>query len=169
VTAGHRDEIEMRRVHKEAIWDPSYPAPPPIARRRARIPIPERCAHDGEVLLPLDEDAVRAGVRRLHALGWAHSVEVRNAEGTLVGGLYGVAIGGLFAGESMFHRERDASKVALVALVDLLSDEYAKRRLVDTQWQTPHLATLGVEEWPREEYLAALPTVLDTPLPAPWR
>ena len=59
VTEGHRDEIEMRRVHKEQIWDPSYPAPIPIARRRARIPIPERLAHDGEVLLPLDEEAVR--------------------------------------------------------------------------------------------------------------
>jgi N-methylhydantoinase A len=69
VTEGHRDEIEMRRVHKEEIWDPSYPAPTPIARRRARIPIPERCAYDGEVLLPLDEDAVRAGVRRLKQLG----------------------------------------------------------------------------------------------------
>jgi N-methylhydantoinase A len=69
VTRGHRDEIEMRRVHKEEIWDPSYPAPPPIARRRARIPIPERCAYDGEVLLPLDEDAVRAGIRRLRQLG----------------------------------------------------------------------------------------------------
>jgi N-methylhydantoinase A len=69
VTEGHRDEIEMRRVHKEQIWDPSYPPPVPIARRRARIPIPERCAHDGEVLLPLDDDAVRAGVRRLRDLG----------------------------------------------------------------------------------------------------
>ena len=69
VTHGHRDEIEMRRVHKEQIWDPSYPAPPPIARRRARIAIPERCAYDGEVLLPLDEDAVRAGIRRLKQLG----------------------------------------------------------------------------------------------------
>ena len=69
VTEGHRDEIEMRRVHKERIWDPSYPAPTPIARRRARIPIPERCAFDGEVLLPLDEDAVRAGIRRLDLLG----------------------------------------------------------------------------------------------------
>jgi N-methylhydantoinase A len=56
-------------VHKEEIWDPSYPAPTPIARRRARIPIPERCAHDGEVVLPLDEEAVRAGVRRLKQLG----------------------------------------------------------------------------------------------------
>jgi N-methylhydantoinase A len=69
VTEGHRDEIEMRRVHKEAIWDPSYPAPLPIARRRARIPIPERMSHEGEVLLPLDEEAVRRGVRRLQALG----------------------------------------------------------------------------------------------------
>src|SRR3954449_1981995 len=69
VTRGHRDEIEMRRVHKEAIWDPSYPAPTPIARRRVRIPIPERCAYDGEVLLPLDEEAVRAGVRRLKQFG----------------------------------------------------------------------------------------------------
>src|SRR4029453_6853426 len=69
VTEGHRDEIEMRRVHKEEIWDPSSPAPPPIARRRARIPIPERLDFEGEVVLPLDEDAVRAGARRLAALG----------------------------------------------------------------------------------------------------
>ncbi|MEX0664296.1 MAG: hydantoinase/oxoprolinase family protein [Acidimicrobiia bacterium] len=69
VTEGHRDEIEMRRVHKEEIWDPSYPAPAPIARRRARIPIPERLDYQGQVVLPLDEDAVRKGVQRLKALG----------------------------------------------------------------------------------------------------
>ncbi|MGI8663314.1 MAG: hydantoinase/oxoprolinase family protein [Acidimicrobiales bacterium] len=69
VTRGHRDEIEMRRVHKEQIWDPSYPAPRPIARRRARIAIPERCAFDGSVLEALDEAAVRAGIRRLKQLG----------------------------------------------------------------------------------------------------
>ena len=69
VTEGHRDEIEMRRVHKEEIWDPSYPAPTPIARRRARIPVPERMDFEGNVLLPLDEDAVRRGVRRLRQLG----------------------------------------------------------------------------------------------------
>ena len=69
VTEGHRDEIEMRRVHKEQIWDPSYPAPEPIARRRARIPVPERLDFEGNVLMPLDEDAVRAGVRRLRRLG----------------------------------------------------------------------------------------------------
>src|SRR3954468_9281943 len=68
VTEGHRDEIEMRRVHKEMIWDPSYPAPTAIARRRARIPIAERMSHTGDVLRPLDEDAVRAGVQRLKAL-----------------------------------------------------------------------------------------------------
>ena len=69
VTEGHRDEIEMRRVHKEQIWDPTYPAPPPIARRRARIPIPERMSFEGDVLKPLDEDAVRRGVQRLRKLG----------------------------------------------------------------------------------------------------
>ncbi|WP_370617100.1 leucyl/phenylalanyl-tRNA--protein transferase [Mumia sp. Pv 4-285] len=106
---------------------------------------------------------------RLHRLGWAHSIEVRTAGGALAGGLYGVAIGGLFAGESMFHRERDASKAALVGLVEMLSDEHADQRLVDTQWLTPHLASLGVEEWPREKYLEALPQVLETPLPGPWR
>ncbi|HYV59897.1 MAG TPA: hydantoinase/oxoprolinase family protein, partial [Acidimicrobiia bacterium] len=69
VTEGHRDEIEMRRVHKEEIWDPTYPAPPPIARRRARIPVAERMNFRGEVLTPLDEDAVRRGVQRLKQLG----------------------------------------------------------------------------------------------------
>jgi N-methylhydantoinase A len=69
VTEGHRDEIEMRRVHKEEIWDPTYPAPEPIARRRARIPIGERMNFQGEVVKPLDEDAVRRGVQRLRQLG----------------------------------------------------------------------------------------------------
>jgi len=68
-TEGHRDEIELRRDHKENIWDPAYPAPQPIARRRARIPIPERLDFEGNVLLELDEEAVRRGVRRLRQLG----------------------------------------------------------------------------------------------------
>ena len=104
----------------------------------------------------------------LHALGWAHSVETWR-DGELVGGLYGVAIGGLFAGESMFHRARDASKVALMGLVELLDDEHARRRLVDVQWQTPHLASLGVVGVSREEYLARLGQAVDVPLPEPWR
>jgi leucyl/phenylalanyl-tRNA--protein transferase len=90
---------------------------------------------------------------RLHQLGWAHSVETWH-DGELVGGLYGVAIGGLFAGESMFHRATDASKVALVHLVDRLRAGGAT--LLDVQWATPHLHSLGVEEIPRTEYLARL-------------
>ena len=69
VTDGHRDEIELRRCHKEQIWDPNYPGPIPIARRRTRIPIRERMDHTGKVVLPLDEVAVRRGVQRLKQLG----------------------------------------------------------------------------------------------------
>jgi N-methylhydantoinase A len=68
-TEGHRDEIELRRDHKENIWDPAFPPPDPIARRRARIPIPERCDFEGHVVLALDEEAVRRGVQRLMKLG----------------------------------------------------------------------------------------------------
>lgn len=100
----------------------------------------------------------------LHDLGWAHSVETWQDD-RLVGGLYGVAIGGVFAGESMFHRVSDASKVALVALVDLLRDEHVDERLLDVQWQTPHLASLGVVEVPRSAYLARLARALELPLP----
>jgi leucyl/phenylalanyl-tRNA---protein transferase len=105
---------------------------------------------------------------RLHDLGWAHSVEAWNLEGELVGGLYGVAIGGLFAGESMFHRERDASKVALVHLVDLLRSDGDPHRLLDVQWATPHLETLGVVEVDRSEYLWLLAKALARPLPPVW-
>jgi leucyl/phenylalanyl-tRNA--protein transferase len=79
---------------------------------------------------------IRAAYLRLHRLGWAHSVEAWR-DGRLAGGLYGVAVGGLFAGESMFHRVRDASKVALVGLVEGLGDESAAERLLDVQWLTP--------------------------------
>ena len=108
---------------------------------------------------------IAAAYTRLHELGWAHSVETWR-DGELVGGLYGVAVGGLFAGESMFSRARDASKVALVGLVDLLRDGYADRRLLDTQWQTDHLATLGVVEVDRRVYLKQLERALALPLPA---
>lgn len=108
------------------------------------------------------DDRIRAAYLRLHDLGWAHSVEAWG-DGQLVGGLYGVAIGGLFAGESMFHHVRDASKVALVGLVELLSDEHAARRLVDVQWRTPHLAGLGVVELSRAAYLRRLPALLAVP------
>lgn len=90
----------------------------------------------------------------LHRLGWAHSVEARNAAGHLVGGLYGVRIGGFFAGESMFHIQRDASKVALVHLVATM--RASGMTLLDVQWSTPHLASLGVIEVTRGEYLNLL-------------
>ena len=105
---------------------------------------------------------------RLHRLGWAHSVESWALEdGSLAGGLYGVAIGGLFAGESMFHRVTDASKAALVALVCLLGDFGAT--LLDVQWQTPHLASLGAVEVSRREYVRRLGQALERPLPEPFR
>jgi len=115
----------------------------------------------------IDHQIVEA-YTRLHLLGWAHSVETWQ-DGRLVGGLYGVAIGGLFAGESMFHRVTDASKVALVGLVDLLCDEHADQRVLDVQWRTDHLGSLGVVEVPRRSYLRMLRAALDLPLPAPWR
>lgn len=110
-------------------------------------------------------DQVAEAYQRLHALGWAHSVETWY-DGRLVGGLYGLALGGLFAGESMFHRARDASKVALVGLVDLLREAPdAGPRLIDVQWATPHLVSLGVSEIDRADYLAALPALFATPMP----
>jgi leucyl/phenylalanyl-tRNA--protein transferase len=101
----------------------------------------------------------------LHRLGWAHSVEAWRDD-RLVGGLYGVAVGGLFAGESMFHHERDASKAALVALVRLLrADQHgaAGRRLIDVQWATPHLRSLGVTTRSRAAYLSGLPALVAIP------
>jgi leucyl/phenylalanyl-tRNA--protein transferase len=111
---------------------------------------------------------IRRVYRRLHKRGIVHSVEAWTPDGELAGGLYGVSIGGLFAGESMFYRPgigRDASKVALVALVDLLRRAGTEGRLLDVQWQTPHLASLGAVELPREEYLRRLAMALRVPPP----
>jgi leucyl/phenylalanyl-tRNA--protein transferase len=100
----------------------------------------------------IDETFVHA-YTRLHELGWAHSVEAWNA-GELAGGLYGLRIGGLFAGESMFHHVTDASKIACWATVELLRIDGAV--LFDVQWATPHLRTLGAIDLPRGEYLRRL-------------
>jgi len=99
-------------------------------------------------------DEFIAAYEQLHSLGWAHSVEVFDREGELAGGLYGVRIGRMFAGESMFHHKRDASKVALMALVDLMRE--SDMTLLDVQWCTEHLASLGAIAIPREDYLARL-------------
>jgi len=93
----------------------------------------------------------------LHAEGHAHSVETWH-EGALVGGLYGVSLGGAFFGESMFHRARDASKAALVALVDRLRER--GYLLLDTQWVTEHLEQFGALEIPRRRYLRLLDEAL---------
>ena len=110
---------------------------------------------------------IRRAYARLHRLGLAHSVEAWTPDGRLAGGLYGVSLGGLFAGESMFHRERDASKAALVGLVGLLAED-GLPRLLDVQWTTPHLRSLGAVDVPRSDYLARLASALELPPPAPW-
>jgi leucyl/phenylalanyl-tRNA---protein transferase len=97
---------------------------------------------------------------RLHALGWAHSVEAWRG-GDLVGGVYGVRIRRLFAGESMFHRVTDASKVALWAAVELLRADGVE--LFDVQWTTPHLRSLGAVEISRDDYLDALQAAVWSP------
>jgi leucyl/phenylalanyl-tRNA--protein transferase len=107
----------------------------------------------------ITEDFI-AAYKRLHDLGWAHSIEVFGGDGQLAGGLYGVRVNGLFAGESMFHRQRDASKVALMALVDLMLER--QMMLLDVQWKTEHLESLGAIEIPRREYLVLLEQALRT-------
>lgn len=101
----------------------------------------------------ITEDFI-AAYERLHEMAWAHSVEVFDRSGVLAGGLYGVRIAGLFAGESMFHVQRDASKVALMALVDLMRE--SGMTLLDVQWCTEHLASLGAQAIPRQEYFNRL-------------
>ncbi|MFL6080390.1 MAG: leucyl/phenylalanyl-tRNA--protein transferase [Ornithinibacter sp.] len=120
-----------------------------------------RCADPSREGRWITPEVARA-YRRLHELGWAHSVETWQG-GELVGGLYGVAVGGLFAGESMFHTARDASKVALVGLVERFHADGDPRRLVDVQWATDHLRRLGAQEWPRERYLERLAQALLAP------
>jgi leucyl/phenylalanyl-tRNA--protein transferase len=97
---------------------------------------------------------------RLHQLGHAHSVEAWK-NNKLAGGLYGVAVGGAFFGESMFHRVTDASKIALVGLVDHLRAK--KFALLDTQWTTPHLQQFGAIEIPRQRYLKMLRRAVELP------
>ena len=121
----------------------------------------ERCADPSREGRWITGDVARA-YSRLHALGWAHSVEAWQ-DGELVGGLYGVSIGGLFAGESMFHTVRDASKVALVGLVERFHADGDPRRIIDVQWATDHLRRLGAQEWPRETYLERLAEALAAP------
>ena len=106
----------------------------------------------------INEDIIGAFVN-LHRLGHAHSVEVWDKKDRLVGGLYGVEFGGVFAGESMFHASRDASKVALVYLAQRLND--GTGRIIDTQWMTDHLRSLGARDMPRADYINLIATKMD--------
>ncbi len=111
------------------------------------------------------DERIASVYAELHRSGIAHSVETWAADGNLVGGLYGIRLGGLFAGESMFHdpvRGRDASKTALMRLVVEMRRVGAE--LLDTQWLTPHLASLGAVQMPRDEYLARLAEVITLPM-----
>jgi leucyl/phenylalanyl-tRNA---protein transferase len=104
---------------------------------------------------------MRVAYQRLHDLGHAHSLEVWDGD-ELVGGLYGVGVGGVFTGESMFHLASDASKVALVDLAARLAE--AGGCLIDVQMVTPHLASLGARDLPRAEFLDLLARVRDDPV-----
>ena len=129
------------------------------------------CAEPNRVGRWITDEIAEAYVR-LHRLGWAHSVEAWSLEDCqLAGGLYGIAVAGLFAGESMFHRRTDASKVALVTLVDLLGGAAgaAEGRLLDVQWRTDHLASLGVVEVDRATYRSRLHRAMALPLPPAFR
>ena len=105
-------------------------------------------------------DEIVESYARLHELGHAHSVEAWEGN-ELVGGLYGVAIGGAFFGESMFHRTTGASKIALWALIERMIAR--KFILLDTQWLTPHLEQFGAKEIPRSHYLHLLNEAVDLP------
>jgi len=98
---------------------------------------------------------------RLHRLGYAHSVEEFEASGELAGGLYGVSLGRIFFGESMFSWRPNASKAALVVLAERVKEWGF--RLIDTQVPTPHTIAMGAEEWPRARFLDVLKEALAHP------
>jgi leucyl/phenylalanyl-tRNA--protein transferase len=124
----------------------------------------EACADPSREGRWITEEIIDA-YTELHVLGWAHSIETW-LDGELVGGLYGVSIGGLFAGESMFHRVTDASKAAVVAMAGYAFADGDPRRIVDVQWATDHLRSLGVVSIPREEYRERLAVAVELPPPA---
>jgi leucyl/phenylalanyl-tRNA---protein transferase len=117
----------------------------------------EACAKREDTWINLE---IIESYMRLHQLGCAHSVEAWK-EGRLAGGLYGVAVGGVFFGESMFHHVTNASKIALVALVEHLRAQ--KFALLDTQWLTPHLQQFGGIEISRDHYLRLLRRAVELP------
>lgn len=139
---GFRVSSRLRRTVRRGVFD--------VRADTAFEAVMRACAARDETWIT--PPIVRSYVR-LHEMGFAHSIEAWH-EGQLVGGLYGVALGGAFFGESMFHTVTDASKVALVHLVERLRRQGFV--LLDTQWVTPHLATFGAIEIARGDYLERL-------------
>ncbi|MBL6634809.1 MAG: leucyl/phenylalanyl-tRNA--protein transferase [Ilumatobacteraceae bacterium] len=123
-----------------------------VSRNEAFTEVVTNCADPRRPSGWIDRSIVEA-YTTLHQLGWAHSIEVWDDD-RLVGGLYGVRIHGFFAGESMFHHATDASKVALVHLVDWFQNSHGK--LLDVQWTTDHLSSLGAVDIARHDYLQLL-------------
>ncbi|MBL50269.1 MAG: leucyl/phenylalanyl-tRNA--protein transferase [Roseibacillus sp.] len=138
-------------------------APFEVRRDSAFREVIEACGEREETWI--DEVIIESYVH-LHELGVAHSVECWDEDG-LQGGLYGVALGRAFFGESMFSRKADASKVALVHLVEWLREE--EYLLLDTQWMTDHLRQFGGEEIAREDYFSYLDEALEGIYEEPWR
>lgn len=148
---------EVRRERFELRFDTAFEE---VVRRCAESPRP---GQEGTWIQP----ALRRGFEKLHDLGYAHSLEAWR-RGELVGGLYGLALGSMFCGESMFYLEPNASKVAFVGLVRTL-DAWGFD-LVDCQVHTPHLERFGAEEWPRDLFLDVLDECLLVPgRPGSWR
>jgi leucyl/phenylalanyl-tRNA--protein transferase len=146
--------VRLRRCGWETTVDRAFAA---VIDACADRPRPGGVRGEGTWITP----PMRTAYRRLHELGHAHSLEVWDGD-ELVGGLYGIGVGGVFTGESMFHVATDASKVALVDLVARLVQ--AGGRLIDVQVVTPHLASLGARDLSRAEFLALLARVRDVPV-----
>jgi leucyl/phenylalanyl-tRNA---protein transferase len=137
----------LARVQRHSTWRISFnEAFEPVMRACRQQPRP---GQDGTWITP----QLLRGYTALHRAGYAHSVEVWDGS-ELIGGLYGVSVRGVFAGESMFHLRPNASKLALLALTDTLLEQGAG--LLDIQQLTPHLAALGAEEVSRREFLELL-------------
>ncbi|MFF1819075.1 leucyl/phenylalanyl-tRNA--protein transferase [Kribbella sp. NPDC058245] len=183
VLAAYRQGLFPMPDHRSSLlwWSPvdrgvievaGYRPTRTVRRARAKFEIRVNTAFDQVIRACADPRRTGAWIDRdiiasyteLHRLGWVHSVEAWDGD-ELAGGLYGVAIGGLFAGESMFHHKTDGSKAAVAGLIELLDDEYAEERVFDIQWVTDHLATMGAISIPREDYVRRVRGALALPLP----
>jgi leucyl/phenylalanyl-tRNA--protein transferase len=145
------EEFRIPHGSRKAVRDPAWT----VTVDEAFGDVMLGCAERDETWI---DETIYLSYANLHRLGHAHSIEVWR-DGALVGGLYGVAIGAAFFGESMFSREPGASKVALVRLVERLKER--GYLLLDTQWVTPHLEKFGAREIRRDDYLAQLARAVD--------